>query len=120
MLIRQTESRLRRPASVCRPEPLGPRQCRQLAAVLAGLDPDWCVELQHDVYGKPTIIILPEDDDDATSPTLILQTDEVAFVLDELGPDAHRKLGEYRAWNDVVRAVRIRLTWEMPIPRTVH
>jgi len=84
--------------------------------VVAELAPDWLVELQYDVLGQAIIVILPENLDGAIGPTLFVRVDEPAFHLEERSRDAYRKLGEYRAWDEVLRAVRIRLIWEMPFP----
>jgi hypothetical protein len=119
MLIRQIENRRSQPPT-SHPTPLEPRQCEHLAAVVAELGPNWSVELHDDIPGKETIVILPDDPDEAIGPTLIIHADESAFHLEELDGDAFRKLGEHLVWADVLRAVRIRLVWEMPFPTTRH
>jgi hypothetical protein len=119
MLIRQTDDRVCPPAA-SGPEPLGPGQCEHLASVVAGLGPTWSVELHYDVLGQATIVVLPEDLDDAIGPTLIIHAGQSAFHLEELCGEAYRKLGEHLAWADVLRAVRVRLTWEMACSATLH
>jgi hypothetical protein len=101
-------------------EPLGQAQCNHLTAVIAELASDWSVELHLDVLRKPMIVILPETLDDAIGPTLVVYRDETAFHLEELRWDAYRKLGDYREWTDVLRAVWLRLFWEMPFAPTLH
>src|SRR5208337_3883056 len=113
MLITQIQNRRSQPPT-SRPKPLEPGQCEHLAAVVAELGPNWSVELHDDIPGKATIVILPADLDAAIGPTLIIHADESAFHLEELDRDAYRKLGEHPVWADVLRAVRIRLMWEMP------
>jgi len=88
--------------------------------VVAGLMPGWSVELHHDVLGEPIVVIVPQNLDDTIGPTLIVYGDEEAFHLEELRWDTARKLGDYRAWDEVLRGVRISLIWEMPFPRTLH
>jgi len=119
MLIRQVEDRRSQPPTSCR-EPLGPGQCEHLAAVVAAVGANWSVELHDDVPGQATIVILPEDRDAAIGPTLIVHADASAFHLEELDGGAYRKLGDHLAWPDVLRAVRIRLAWEMPCPTARH
>jgi hypothetical protein len=101
-------------------EPLGLEQCNQLAATIAGLTPNWSVELHHDVLRKPMIVILPENLDDAIGPTLVVYGDEIAFHLEELRWDICRKRGDYCVWTDVLRAVWLRLFWEAPFAPTLH
>ncbi len=118
MLIGQLADHRTQPP-ISRPAPLGPEQCRHLAAVVAELAPDWSVDLHHDVLGNATIVILPDGADDANGPSLFVHREGAAFHLEELRWGAYRKLGEYPAWGDVLRAVRIRLVWEMPFPTTL-
>ncbi len=115
MFIRQIEDRLRQPPA-CSPRSLGPRQCQHLAAVVAELVPDWSVNLRHDILGNATIVILPDDLDDSIGPALFVHGEGSTFHLEELRWGAYRKLDEYRTWDEVLRAVRIRLIWEMPFP----
>jgi len=119
MLIRQTYDQLSVPAAGSL-EPLGPGQRQHLAAVVAGLGPTWSVELHYDMFGKATLVVLPEDLDDVIGPTLIIHADQSAFHVEELCGEAYRKLGEHRAWADVLRAVRVRLIWEMTFSTTLH
>jgi hypothetical protein len=101
-------------------ESLGPEQCDRVAAAVVELLPDWSVELHHDELRKPMIVIQPENLDDAIGPTLIIYRDKAAFHLEELRWDTYRKLGHYRLWANVLRAVRINLIWETPFPTTLH
>jgi|HubBroStandDraft_3_1064219.scaffolds.fasta_scaffold844607_1 hypothetical protein len=119
MLIRYVEDCLSQ-QPIDAHEPLGLEQCNQLAATIAGLIPNWSVELHHDVLRKPMIVILPEDLDDAIGPTLVVYADEIAFHLEELRWDTCRKRGDYCAWTDVLRAVWLRLFWEAPFAPTLH
>ena len=72
------------------------------------------------MLGEATIVVLADDPDDDICPTLIVYANESAFHLEELCGDDYRQLGAYWGWADVLRAVRIRLIWEMPIPATRH
>jgi hypothetical protein len=119
MLSGQIKNRLNKPPTSS-PEPLGREQSQHLAAVLAGFVPKWSVELQCDMYGEATIVIMPDDLTDDVAPTLIVHTDGTAFHLGELRREKFRKLGRHRVWADVVRAVRVSLTWETLPPATLH
>ena len=59
MSIRQPERRPSQPFTGG-PEPLEPGQRLHLA----GLVPNWSVELHCDVLGEATIVVLPDDPDD--------------------------------------------------------
>ena len=119
MLVRQVEDCLSQHPTPAL-EPLGPEQCDHLTSVIAELVPDWTVELHLDMLCKPMIVILPENLDDAIGPTLVVYGDDTAFHVEELRWDACRKLGEYRVWTDVLRAVWLRVFWETPFAPTLH
>jgi hypothetical protein len=70
--------------------------------------------------GNATIVALPENLDDANGTTLFLDREGATFHLEELRWGGYRKLDQYRLWADVFRAVRIRLTWEKPLPAMLH
>jgi hypothetical protein len=83
MLIRQVEDWLSQHPTGAH-EPLGLEQCDHLAAVIAGLVPDWLAELHYDELRKPMIVIMPESLDYAVGPTLVVYRDEIGFHLEEL------------------------------------
>src|SRR5208337_2701960 len=119
MLIRHGEDCLsQHPTSAH--DALGQDQCNHITAVIACLMPNWSVELHHDVLRNPMIVILPENLDDAIGPTLVVYRGKTAFHLEELRWDSYRRLGGYRAWSDVLQAVRTRLIREMPSLTTLH
>jgi len=118
MLIGQIGNRRTQPPASS-PEPLGMEKCRHLGAVVAELAPDWSVELRVDVLGAATIVILPENLYDVSGPTLFVHREGSAFRLQELRWGTCRKLDDYPAWSDILRAVRIRLVWEAPFPTTL-
>jgi hypothetical protein len=119
MLTRQTDIRPN-PARACVPEALGASQCRHLAAALSGFTPSWSVAIQYDVRGRATIVAQPEDFEHVVAPTFFIHVARSAFHLEELCGEDCRTLGEYWVWADVLRAVQIRLTWDMPIATTQH
>jgi hypothetical protein len=88
--------------------------------MVAPLIPDWSVEFHRDELGEATIIIMPRDAEDDIYPTLIVYADSSVFHLDELRQDTFRKLSEHLTWTELVRAVRLRLSWEMPVSVTLH
>ena len=100
--------------------PVESRRYQQLATMVAPLIPDWSVEFHRDEFGESAIVIMPDAADDAIYPTLIVHTDGSVFHLDELRQDTFRKLSEHLTWTKPLRAVRIRVTWEMPISVTLH
>jgi hypothetical protein len=119
MSIRLTEAR-RSQTTKNGADPFGSQRCQQLAAIIAPLLPDWWVERHCDEFGKAAIVIMSDDDDDDNCPTLIVHADGAAFHLDELRRDTFRKLTEHATWTELLRAVRNRLMWEIPVSPTLH
>jgi hypothetical protein len=101
-------------------DPFGSKRCQQLAEIIALLLPDWSVERHCDEFGKAAIVIMSDDDGDANHPTLIVHADGATFHLDELRQDSFRTLAEHATWTEVLRIVRDRLMWEMPVSPTHH
>jgi hypothetical protein len=102
-------------------EPLGEERCKNLATAIADLRPGRSVELYDDEPGKAAVIILPDAPDDAVLfPFLAIGSRDSSFWLEELCGTACRTLGEYWEWEEVVRAVRLRMLFEMPISMMVH
>ena len=118
MPIHPFEARPSQPTQ--RTAPVEPRPCQQLAAMIAPLIPPWSVELHRDEFGAAAIVIMPGDADDAIYPPLIVHADGCVFHLDELGEGTFRKLSAHLTRTGLLRTVRIRLAWEMPVSATRH
>ena len=108
------------PPSAYRVELLGLERRQHLSGVIAGLAPNWSVELHYDEDAKAALVIMPEDPDDPIAPTLIVSATGSGFQLDELRGDACRGVGENLSWAEVLRTVQIKLIWEGPFPLTLH
>ena len=119
MLIRQIED-CSSQSHAFSDKPLRPDQWRHLTAAISELVPAWSVELHYDDPDNACIVIMPEGADDALGPTLLVHTEASTFHLDEMRWDRFRKLSEHRGWADVLRAVQIRVIWEMPFPKTLQ
>ena len=102
------------------PGHLTPQHCDQLRAALAGTVPNWWVELDYDENWNANIVIIADELDDGTFPTLIVRTDQTVFRLEELRGDAYRDLSEHRTWPGVLRAIQIKIFWAMSSSMTVH
>jgi hypothetical protein len=96
------------------------RQCQQLAAMIAILVPDWSVGRHFGELGESAIVIMPDDSDDAIYPTRIVHAEGSIFHLEELRQDTLHKPGEHWTWTELLRAVRIRPAWAMPVSATRH
>jgi hypothetical protein len=108
------------PPSAYRVELLGLERRQHLSGVIAGLAPNWSVELHYDEDAKAALVIMPEDPDDPIAPTLIVSATGSGFQLDELRGDACRGVGENLSWAEILRTVQIKLIWEGPFPLTLH
>jgi len=102
------------------PGHLTPQHRNRIGAALVGTAPSWLVELHYDENGNANIIILADDLDDSIFPTLIVSTDQTIFRLEELRGGVHRTLCEPRTWRNLLRAVQIRVFWEVQASKTLH
>jgi hypothetical protein len=99
---------------------LTPARYQHVAALVDALAQAWSAELEHDVYGDATIIILSDDLDDDASPALILSSRDGVYCVEELQGDNFRQLGEYPAWQETIAAVSTWLRWVSSVPGALH
>ena len=70
--------------------------------------------------GDETIAVLPEDGDDVRGPTVIISAEGGGFRVDAFRWETYWNIGEYAAWSDVLRTVRIVMAWETAASIVVH
>jgi len=80
-----------------------------LSRTLADIAPSWSVELHVFSAQDVSLVLMPEDADDAKGPTFIVQQDVAGFRLDQFWWDFYTELGTFRCLADLAAAVRARL-----------
>jgi hypothetical protein len=73
---------------------------------VAGVAPDWSVELNRAISGEPSLVIMPPGADDAIGPTLVIHPHGRGFRLDRFQWDEYAPVAEFVSLQAVIGAVR--------------
>ncbi|MDR3531930.1 MAG: hypothetical protein P4L90_15450 [Rhodopila sp.] len=98
-------------AFAVRARPLGYTELAMMQQAIAEVAPDWSVELQGICADEATLVLLPEDGDDATGPSFVISRETYGFRLDQVHWDTLTEVGVFASLNDVLGALRIRLAF---------
>lgn len=106
-------SSIKRPAQMAshdtalnlRPLPLGARDLQIVKAMLADVAPDWSVELHGICSDEATLVVLPEDGEDALGPSFAITRESYGLRLDQLHWDELTELGVHASLKGVVDAM---------------
>lgn len=74
---------------------------------MSAIAPNWSVETQ--ATDDATVIVLPEDGDDAAGPTFMISRETYGFRLDQVHWDVLTEVGFFASMNDVVAALDLHL-----------
>ena len=90
------------------PEPysLDQEDCVTLQALVKTLAPEWSADIHCDPVGEISLMIMPPEVRDEIGPLLVVHKVASVFRLDQFRWDVYSVLGEYLAFDDLVRAVR--------------
>ena len=104
--------------------PLTDAEVTSMQFVLAEIAPEWSVELQGICAEEATLILLPEDGDDANGPSFVISRETYGFRLDQVHWDTMTEVGVFASLTDVVSALRPRVafctTMAAPAGVTLH
>jgi hypothetical protein len=101
--------------------PLGDADVAFLQVAMAEIAPDWSVELQGICADEATLVLLPEDGDDATGPSFMITRETYGFRLDQVHWDVLVECGVYASLNDIVAVLAARLAFypDLAVPASV-
>ena len=91
--------------------PLGDADLASMQFVLAEIAPEWSVELQGICAEEATLILLPQDGEDANGPSFMISRETYGFRLDQLHWDTMTEVGVFVSLTDVVSALRQRVAF---------
>ncbi len=108
---------IRRPGYPANPEPalavpvrpIGGSDLDYVRRTLADVAPSWTVELEGICVDEATLVLLPEDGDDANGPSFMISQENYLYRLDQVHWDAMTELGSFASIADLVIVLRIRL-----------
>jgi hypothetical protein len=91
---------------------------------MAEIAPEWAVELQGICADEASLVLVPEDGDDAMGPSFLISRETYGFRLDQVHWEVLTEAGVFASINDVVAALAARLAFypdlAVPVSVTVH
>lgn len=107
-----------------RPIPLCDRDLRIVQTMLLEIAPEWSVELHGICSDEATLVVLPEDGEDALGPSFAITRETYGLRLDQIHWDELTELGVYPSLNSVIdimaRILSDRTDFALPPSVTVH
>ncbi len=104
--------------------PLGQTELAFLQRAMADIAPDWAVALEGTSAEEATLVVVPEDGDDATGPSFVVSRETYGLRVDQVHWDTLTEVGVYAALADVVTALQVRLAFcidtTVPASITIH
>jgi hypothetical protein len=76
---------------------------------LAEAAPEWSVELQGICADEATLVLLPEDGDDANGPSFMISRETYGFRVDQVHWDVVTEVGVFASMADIVDVLSRRL-----------
>ena len=101
--------------------PLGEAELAFVQRAMADIAPDWAVELTGICDSEASLIVVPDDGEDTTGPTFVINREADGLRLHQLHWDATSEIGVFASMNDVVQVLRTRLAFciDMTVPAYV-
>jgi hypothetical protein len=106
MRSKRTDSAASDSISVIQAPPLGLGDLRFVRDALVDVGPQWCAELEGICADVATIVIVPEDGDDATGPSFVVSREGFGYRLDQVRWDHMQDVGAFATLADVMTAVQ--------------
>ena len=111
-------------AFAVRVRPIGGADLALVQAAMADAAPEWTVELQGICEDEATLVLLPEDGEEAVGPSFMVSRETYGFRIDQVHWDAVTEVGVYATMHDIVDVLRLRLAFcaglEAPASVTLH
>jgi hypothetical protein len=85
-------------------------ECRMLREAVAGVAPNWSVDIQHDPAGEVLAMVVPPGVDDAEGPVLVVHRVGLLYCLDQYRWDTYSAIGAHDSVEATVSRVRLILT----------
>jgi hypothetical protein len=104
--------------------PLGGGELTLVRDRMSDIAPEWSVELHGICAEETTLVLLPEDGDDAMGPGFMISRESYGFHLDQVHWDEVTDLGVFGSLHEVVATVAARLAFfldmAVPVSATMH
>jgi hypothetical protein len=93
------------------PRPFSSADLALVRNEMAEFAPEWSVELHGICADEATLVLLPEDGDDAMGPSFMISRETYGFRLDQVHWDVVTEFGVFASLNDVVATLAARLAF---------
>jgi hypothetical protein len=104
--------------------PLAEADLAVVQRAMAEIAPDWAVQLDGICADEATLVLVPDDGDDAAGPSFVISRETYGLRVDQVHWDAVTEVGVFASLNDVLEVLRIRLTFcsdsAVPASVTLH
>jgi hypothetical protein len=104
--------------------PLGAADQAYVARAMAAVAPDWVVEMEGICADEATLVVVPEDGEDATGPSFVISRETYGLRVDQVHWDGLAEVGVFASLSDVVSALEARLAFcaarAAPFSVTLH
>jgi hypothetical protein len=91
--------------------PLGEADLALVQRVMAEIAPDWAVQLEGICAAEATLVLVPDDGDDAAGPSFVISRETYGLRVDQVHWDAVTEVGVFASLKDVLKVLRLRLTY---------
>jgi hypothetical protein len=101
--------------------PLGDADLVYMQRAMAEIAPEWAVEMEGICADEAALVVVPEDGDDATGPSFVVNRETYGLRLSQLHWDTMTEVGVFASLSDVVTALQVRLAFctDMTLPASV-
>lgn len=89
------------------PSPISLRDLQIVEAMLADVAPQWTVELHGVSVDDTSLIILPEDGEDALGPSFTINSSDFGLRLDQIHWDELTEIGSFTSLSAAVDAIAL-------------
>jgi hypothetical protein len=101
--------------------PFGDADLAYLQRAMAEIAPDWAVELEGICAEEATLVVVPDDGDDASGPSFVVSRETYGLRVDQVHWETMTEVGVFVSLSDVVTALQFRLAFciDMAVPASV-
>jgi len=91
--------------------PLGETERTYVQQAMAAIAPDWSVEKDGVSAEDATLVVVPDDGDDASGPSFVISRETYGLRVNQVHWDVVTEVGVFASLTDVVTALQARLAF---------
>jgi hypothetical protein len=92
-----------------------------LQRAMAEIAPDWAVEMEGICAEEATLVVVPDDGDDASGPSFVVSRETYGLRVNQVHWDTVTEVGVFASLTDVITVLQVRLAFciDMAVPASV-